>query len=211
MPRPLARSRGWRRPVALGLGALVFATLVLGGGFLIFLRHAAALRDSVAMTGAGPAGDIVVLTGGPERVETGLGLLLARPDGRLLVSGVGPEAGLADLVRLAGGRLAGMDPAELAGRTELGREATSTHGNAREVAAWARAGGGREITVVTAGFHMPRALLELRRALPEATFRPHPVPPFVARPVPMLREYIKLVGAGLGLSALAERPRRILP
>ncbi|TPG56981.1 YdcF family protein [Roseomonas nepalensis] len=152
-----------------------------------------------------PAG-IAVLTGGPERVEAGLGLLMAREGGRLIVSGVGPEAGLGDLARRAG-----LEAADLADRTDLGHEATSTRGNAREVAAWARAAGLREITVVTAGFHMPRALLELRRALPEAALRPHPVAPFVARPLPMLREYLKLLGAGLGLSVLVERPRRILP
>jgi hypothetical protein len=60
---------------------------------------------------------------------------------------------------------------------------------------------------------MPRALLELRRSLPEATLRPHPVAPFVARPLPMLREYAKLVGAAFGLSALTEKPSpdRVLP
>ena len=210
--RPPARR--WRRRVAAGLGAVAVMLGLLGGGFLLFLLHAV---TAVAPPAARePAAGIVVLTGGPERVETGLLLLLGRPDGHLLVSGVGPEAGFADLLRVAGPRLAaagpgGPDPAELEERTALGREATSTRGNAREVAAWARAAGLGEITVVTAGFHMPRALLELRRALPGAAFRPHPVGPFLARPLPMLREYLKLVGAGLGLSVLAERPRRPHP
>ncbi len=194
--------RGWRRPVALGLGAVLVLLLGLAGGFAVFLD-----RAWMRAPGAGaPSAGIAVLTGGPERVETGLGLLLLREDGRLIVSGVGPESGLAELARRAG-----LEAADVADRTALGREATSTRGNAREVAAWARAAGMREITVVTAGFHMPRALLELRRAMPEGAFRPHPVPPFVARPVPMLREYLKLLGAGLGLSVLAERPRRVLP
>ena len=205
---------GWRRRGALALGAALLASLGLGLGFLVFVLRAAGMPAGEAgLAAGGPAGPaagapagIAVLTGGPERVEAGLGLLMAREGGRLIVSGVGPEAGLGDLARRAG-----LEAAELADRTDLGREATSTRGNAREVAAWARAGGIREITVVTAGFHMPRALLELRRALPEAALRPHPVPPFVARPLPMLREYLKLVGAGLGLSVLVERPRRILP
>ena len=46
---------------------------------------------------------------------------------------------------------------------------------------------------------------------PEVALRPHPVFPTLARPLPMLREYLKLVGAALGLSALTERPRRALP
>ncbi|MFC0387991.1 YdcF family protein [Muricoccus vinaceus] len=198
----------WRRLAILLCGGSALGALVLGVGFLFFVLHAAALVEaeiSPAPASDGGAG-IAVLTGGPERVETGLALLLARPEERLIVSGVGAEAALPDLARLAG-----LDPATLAARTALGHEATSTRGNAREVAAWARAGGIRQITVVTAGFHMPRALLELRRAMPEVALRPHPVFPTLARPLPMLREYLKLVGAGLGLSALTERPRRALP
>ena len=194
--------RVWWRPVAMGLVAMLVLWLGLVGGFAVFMERAW-MRETGSEA---PSAAIAVLTGGPERVETGLGLLLLREDGRLIVSGVGPESGLAELARRAG-----LEAADVAGRTALGREATSTRGNAREVAAWARAAGMREITVVTAGFHMPRALLELRRAMPEGAFRPHPVPPFVARPVPMLREYLKLLGAGLGLSVLAERPRRALP
>ena len=188
-------------PAILGLAALGLAALPPAAGFLWFLLGATAGADPR------PAPGIAVLTGGPERVETGLALLAARPGSRLIVSGVGPDSGLADLLGLAAARLAGTDPAELAGRVALGRTATSTRGNAREVAAWAREAGLREVTVVTAGFHMPRALLELGRALPEASLRPHPVPPAVARAMAMLREYTKLVGAALGLSALTERPR----
>jgi uncharacterized SAM-binding protein YcdF (DUF218 family) len=179
---------------------VVLATIVLGlsGGFLWFLHRAATpVPPEPAARG------IAVLTGGPDRVETGLALLVTQPGARLIVSGVGRDTGLADLAREAG-----MDPAPLAARATLGRAATSTRGNAREIAAWARSNGLREITVVTAGFHMPRALLELGRALPGATFRPHPVQPQLARPVALAREYVKLLGAAAGLSALTERPRR---
>jgi hypothetical protein len=178
-----------------------------------------------------------VLTGGPDRVERGLALLAAREDARLLISGVGHTVVPADL-------------GATGERITLGHTATSTRGNAREVAAWARgldlrspapgvAGPGgtvgtgmaplgagvggatlaaaespRElppevirITVVTAGFHMPRALLELRRALPGARLAAHPVAPHRPRAGVLLREYAKLVGAALGLSALLDRPR----
>jgi uncharacterized SAM-binding protein YcdF (DUF218 family) len=191
--RPLLRRR-----LPLLSAAMALAVLAVSGGFLWFLHRAA-----TPLVEGPPAPGIAVLTGGPDRVEVGLTLLAARPEARLIVSGVGPDAGLADL-----GRAAGINPAPLASRIALGREATSTHGNAREIAAWARGAGLQEITVVTASFHMPRALLELRRHLPEARLHPHPVAPFIARPLPMLREYVKLVGATLGLSALTERPGR---
>jgi len=60
--------------------------------------------------------------------------------------------------------------------------------------------------VVTAGYHMPRALLELRRTLPDAVLLPHPVATAPLRAAAGSRawrllagEYLKLVGAWLGL------------
>ncbi|WP_376098855.1 YdcF family protein [Roseomonas sp. CCTCC AB2023176] len=178
---------------ALGLGAAVgaAAALATGLGLLLF-----AIRVAEPGPPAPPGPGIAVLTGGPERVERGLALLAERPDARLLISGVGHAVVPADL-------------GATGARITLGHTATSTRGNAREVAAWARDTGLRQITIVTAGFHMPRALLELRRALPDAAFQPHPVPPYLPRPTPLLREYGKLVGAALGLSALVDRPRGV--
>ena len=57
----------------------------------------------------------------------------------------------------------------------LGRQATSTRGNALETAAWARDHDIHTLIVVTAYYHMPRALTELRRALPGVTLYPDPV------------------------------------
>ncbi|WP_338665054.1 YdcF family protein [Pararoseomonas sp. SCSIO 73927] len=189
-----------RRRLPLLSALMALFVIAVSGGFLWFLHRAAAPAPETP-----PAPGIAVLTGGPDRVEEGLALLAERPEARMIVSGVGPDAGLADLIRSAGGRAAAMEPAPLADRIVLGRQATSTRGNAREIAAWARASDIRDITVITAGFHMPRALLELRRDLPDAVLHPRPVAPFVARPVPMIREYVKLVGAALNLSALHER------
>lgn len=179
--------------------AMAVAVLAGSGGFLWFLQ-----RGAAPAPGGPPTAGIAVLTGGADRLEAGLALLTAWPEARLIVSGVGPDLGVEELFRAARGPVPEAGP--LLPRLALGHEATSTRGNAREVAAWARGMEIREITVVTAGFHMPRAMLELRRALPEAALRPHPVEPMLARPLPMVREYAKLVGAALGLSALTERP-----
>jgi uncharacterized SAM-binding protein YcdF (DUF218 family) len=56
--------------------------------------------------------------------------------------------------------------------------------------------------VVTAAYHMPRSLLELRRNLPEVALVPHPVQAAGPRPGLLLREYAKLIGAVFGLAAL---------
>lgn len=146
----------------------LLSLLAFLAGFLWFLFHAGA-------EAAGPprrTDGIAVLTGGADRVETGLRLLRDGQAERLLISGVHPGATLAELDLPLD-----FDRRALAPRITLGRKATSTRGNAEEVAAWAQDYRLRSIRVVTAGYHMPRALLELRRALPQAELVPHPVVP----------------------------------
>jgi len=129
---------------------------------------------------------------------------------RLLVSGAASGLTVAELIRAHG-----RDPAALGDRVTLGHAAATTVGNAAEIAAWTRARGLRTPTlrVVTAGYHMPRALLELRRALPEAELLAHPVTPAILRAggdIPWTRaarlyggEYLKYTLAAAGLSTLA--------
>lgn len=115
---------------------------------------------------------IVALTGGGGRVELALRLLMSNRSDRLLLSGIGGGTDLATL-----GRLAGIDVAPLADRITLGRYAASTRGNGVETAAWAEQNRIRSLIVVTAAYHMPRALAELRQALPNVRLFPLPVVP----------------------------------
>lgn len=195
--------RGRRRAAAAALGAVALLALALPvAGFLWFLQAAAAPPAGGALRAEG----IAVLTGGADRVETGLRLLLADGEARLIVSGAHRDATLQDLVRVAGLPPGVADA--VAGRATVGHDAASTRGNAAEIAAWARREGIGSVRVVTAGYHMPRALLELRRALPPGVaLLPHPVTPAPMRGRAGLREwrllageYLKLLGAWLGLS-----------
>ena len=199
------------RPHRPWLATLLLALLLPVGflaGFGVFL-------DRTLNPPEPPAGEtdgIVVLTGGSERVATGLRLLAEHDAPRLLISGAHPEAGLAGIVAAAG-----HDPASFAGRVAIGRAAATTRGNAVETAAWAQAEGVRSLRVVTASYHMPRALLELRRAMPQAELVPHAVVPAALRAPGalwrpavlglLLGEYGRYVLARAGLSALAS-PRR---
>ena len=149
--------RWWLLPVGLALA--------WGVGLGVFLRQTGAPAAAF-----GRADGIVVLTGGAERIEAGLRLLADNRAGILLISGIG---GKADLALLARG--SGIDIAALAERVKLGRAATSTHGNALETASWARDNEIGTLIVVTAWFHMPRALTELHRMLPRVTLLPAPV------------------------------------
>ena len=61
--------------------------------------------------------------------------------------------------------------------------------------------------VVTASYHMPRAMTELGRALPEVTLYPMPVlserPDRPAAPLRLMaEEYIKFLATTTGLSAM---------
>ncbi len=199
-----------RRPAArriAGLAALVLLVSVLawGAGLAWFIRRIDAPPAPVP-----PADGIVALTGGAERVETALQLLAQDKAPRLLLSGIGGGARLPELDDRAG-----VDAGRLAERITLGRGAQSTRGNALETAAWARREGVHSLIVVTASYHMPRALLELRRELPDVRMYPMPVfPPGFTGWLRLRREageFTKFLGAAAGLSFLAPERQIRLP
>ena len=164
------------------------------------------------------ADGIVALTGGTDRVETALRLLAEGGARKLLVSGIGGNAELATLARRAG-----LDPMPIAAQVTLGRDAITTRGNADETAAWARRNGIRSLIVVTAAYHMPRALTEIARAAPGLTLYPMPVTPPVLREGGlggdavrlrlMAEEYVKFLAASVDITALlpARRARNQPP
>lgn len=194
--RPRRRHRGRRgRLLALVALGLLAAWSI---GFVVFLLdtdHTAPLPPH--------ADGIVALTGGADRVETALHLLAEGRADWLLVSGIGGGAELSALARRSG-----VDAAPLAAQVRLGRQATSTRGNAAETAIWVRDKGIRSLIVVTGWYHMPRALAELHRAVPAVRLYPSPVDPDAAR-LPLLamtrllaEEYTKYLAARLDLTAL---------
>ena len=192
--------RRWRRLiVALGLG-LVLAWCAGMADFLLRVMQTAELPAR--------ADGIVALTGGAERIDTALRLLGEGKAPLLLVSGVAPATDLREMARRAR-----LDPAPIAGRITLGREATSTHGNAVETADWVRTHHIRTLIVVTAAYHMPRALAELRAEMPGIALFAAPVTPPALRggmETATIRlivvEYTKWLGARLGLSQFAASP-----
>lgn len=196
MNRGAARRTRWRM---IG-GALLVAAGAWSGGFAWFL-HATARPAALPARADG----IVALTGGAERVRTAIRLLTENRGPVLLISGVPHGMTLPILAH----RLQ-FDPAEVAGRVTLGDRATSTRGNALETATWARREGLHSLIVVTAAYHMPRAMTELRSTMPEVRLYPAPVSP-PPRPgtndsgtLGMLAtEYTKWLAAQIGLGRLS--------
>ncbi|MEQ9815415.1 MAG: YdcF family protein [Azospirillaceae bacterium] len=163
-PAPQARRRWprWRHLAA----ALVVTIVAWLGGFVWFAQSAVVYRAPPdTATDA-----IVVLTGGRERVATGLELLEAGAAPRLFISGVHQEVTVADLLELN----PGISPSAAAAVT-LGRLATTTAGNAVETADWVADEGIASIRLVTSAYHMPRALSQFRRYLDGLAIVPHPV------------------------------------
>jgi uncharacterized SAM-binding protein YcdF (DUF218 family) len=165
------------------------------GGFIWFVGE---IRRPVAPV---PHTDgIVALTGGAGRVALALHLLAQGKANQLLVSGIGGGTELATL-----GHMAGIDTARLQDRITLGRYAASTRGNGVETAAWAEQNSIGTLIVVTAAYHMPRALADMRQALPDVRLYPMPVYPGPGEKGPGLRleaeEYTKYLLTVSGLSA----------
>jgi uncharacterized SAM-binding protein YcdF (DUF218 family) len=111
--------------------------------------------------GAEVSDGIIVLTGGPGRIERGLELLEQRKARKLLVSGVDltvrpPEFAAQYKV----------PPRLFACCVELGQEAVDTRSNGAESADWVKRHGYRSVRLVTTDWHMRRARLELDQALP---------------------------------------------
>ena len=211
-----------RRPLLRVLGGLAGAALaLLGAGFLWFVQDASRLRPIPA-----DADGIVVLTGGALRVETGLALLEAGVAPRLLISGVGDGVTTDAVIASAGVPVASAEPnaAATTGTTAivggtrrpvldleaplrrimLGRGARTTVGNAVETASWARRSKLRSIVVVTAGYHMRRAVTEIGALLPGVALRPCAVHP--QAPLRLLAiEYLKFLAVELGTSPIPRR------
>ena len=201
----MPRRRFKRRRIRLFSWFLNGLVLLAGAwvvGFLVFL---------VAIWSASPpdpiphADGIVALTGGDGRVSAALALLAEQAAPALLISGAGKGTYLGDFT---------TDDSAAATRfasaISLGHAAASTRGNALETAAWANARHMQSLIIVTADYHMPRAILELRRYLPATVLFQVPVrPPAISHlfGLPTLRllavEYSKYLAVRSGLFDLA--------
>jgi uncharacterized SAM-binding protein YcdF (DUF218 family) len=148
--------------------AILAAAAALAIGFFVYADAAAQGKPD----DNGEAADgIVVLTGdGAGRVTEGFKLLQQGRAGRLLISGVNPQATDREFMLAQN-----APPALFRCCTDIGREATDTIGNAKEAAQWAKEHDFNRIIVVTSDFHMARSLTELRMAMPKADFIPHSV------------------------------------
>lgn len=152
----------------------------LGGLALLWLAGLVWFADTMPTAIADPetrTDAIVVLTGGSQRFDAGLDLLVAGRAKKLFVSGVHQGVEIADLLHLARHAPDAPTVSALACCIVLGHAADSTIGNALETASWMRREGYNSLRLVTAGYHMRRSLFEFARAMPDMSIVANPVFP----------------------------------
>ncbi len=154
------------------LQGLVWLLALLAAGWLAgLIAFAADIPDRLEDPGS-HTDAIVVLTGGSERLDTGLALLRQGLADKLFVSGVYRGVEVNELLHLAR-----QKPDQVECCVVIGHSADSTWGNAIETAQWMKSQGYRSLRLVTGNYHMRRSLSEFRHALPDALIIAHPVFP----------------------------------
>jgi uncharacterized SAM-binding protein YcdF (DUF218 family) len=166
-PSGRAARATWLRRAMLGaIAACALCGIAVAAGFWWFVWSVP--TEEVALDRN--ADGIVVLTGGASRVIDAMELLSEGRGRRLLITGVHRATSSAEIARLNSsyGRL-------MRCCVDLDHSAVNTVGNAIETRRWAQRRQIRSLIVVTSNYHMPRAMAELARQLPDVTLIAFPV------------------------------------
>jgi uncharacterized SAM-binding protein YcdF (DUF218 family) len=122
--------------------------------FALLLPQPAALAKTDA---------VVVLTGGPNRIDRGLEILQSENSQKMLISGVDRDVRPPELAAQYAGSAKYFDCC-----IDLGFASVDTRSNALETARWAARNDVKTLRLVTHDWHMRRARFELDRALPDS-------------------------------------------
>ncbi|WP_336276670.1 YdcF family protein [Bartonella sp. CB178] len=175
--------------------SLLMITLFFCIGFIVFSEKTDRLKPQNPL----PKADaIVVLTGGENRIKTGLYLLEQGLGSRLLISGVNTITSPDSFMHINH-----IDPQLFACCVDIGHKATNTRGNAKESTAWIRKHKYKTLYIVTHDYHMWRSLREFKYLMPDTNFIAYPVKKdnnaeSMVQQINQIRilasEYIKIIG-----------------
>jgi uncharacterized SAM-binding protein YcdF (DUF218 family) len=165
-PRSTGRFRLFVAFVRLLFDLLLLAVVLLLIGFLLF-------ADSLEREHRDPersADGIAVLTGGVSRIDEAMKLLARHKAKRLLITGVNRTTTTEELKQLSS-----QGDQYFSCCVDIDYEARNTIDNATETSQWVARHRYGSVIVVTSNYHMPRALAELQRVMPEVTLIPYAV------------------------------------
>jgi len=120
---------------------------------------------------------IIVLTGGSARVERGFTMLAEGAAPVLLISGVGKNVTVEEMLREHANESTRAAIRARKASVFFDYVALTTRSNARETAEFVRARNIRSVRLITADYHMPRSLAEMRAVLPNVEIVPDAVSP----------------------------------
>ena len=137
------------------------------GGYTVFISNIIVKTTPNTNTDA-----IIVLTGGSNRIQTGLDLFSKGLSSTLFITGVHPSVKKDELTALWKGNISLPECCII-----LGHIATTTLENAIETKSWINGykGNIKSIQLVTSAYHMQRALLEFRNKIKDIDIIPYPV------------------------------------
>jgi uncharacterized SAM-binding protein YcdF (DUF218 family) len=154
-----------RRLLRVTIALCVGAAVLLALGFLWFVS----LLPTEEVKLDRNADGIVALTGGASRIVDAIELLAVKRAQRLLISGANRSTSANEISRL-------LPEFESVVRCCVDFDRSlNTLGNAIETRKWAQKRDIRSLIVVTSGYHMPRAMVEIGHQLPGVTLIAFPV------------------------------------
>jgi uncharacterized SAM-binding protein YcdF (DUF218 family) len=152
----------WR----LFFAAPLYALIIFLIGFIIF----AATLNSKDIINTESADAIVALTGDSDRIGDAVELLASKRGKRLLISGVNLSTSVERLSKITPHHR-DFFPCCI----DIDYAAKNTVENAIETRRWVEERGINSLIVVTSNYHMPRAMIELQRAMPYVKLIEHPI------------------------------------
>lgn len=153
----------------------LLATLIILwiGGLLVFVQQ----LPNKPVPASVRTDAIIVLTGGSARVERGFAMLAQGAAPILMVSGVGKDVTLQEMLLAHADQETRDAISERQAAIVFDYVARTTQTNAREIAQFVEDRNLQSLRIITAHYHMKRSIAEIRQALPKVRLVPDPVFP----------------------------------